>query len=283
MLVAKRLVLLGVEILVGGAFVALGSALQRPLQGLLELRDHARDVLGDELARDARAVRQALQHRGLDLRLGFFGERGDERRHDEGHEASEVIRVARLPLLRRGFAGAQNVRKRRHRGFAHVLVEVEVQERHHRLHGGSDVVVETLLELVHVAAQHVARGGFLLQRGRADRDPLVADGDDLNLVVLVLVVHGSVFQVGDPHVRLQPRGLQQGRHHHLQVRDEVRPEALAQPRPGLLHVRRRLVVVLEAPSLQAHERVHHFFGVLRETLLPDSHADQRDALHRLRA
>ena len=100
----------------------------------------------------------------------------------------------------------------------------------------------------------------------------MADGDHLHLVVLVLLLPGAVLQVGDLHVGLELRGLQQRGHHHLQVRDEVRAEALAQPRPGLLHVGSRLVVVLEAARLQTHEHVHHLFGVLGETLLPDGHA-----------
>ena len=43
----ERLVLLRVEVLVRGAFVALRSALQRRREGVLELLDHARDVLRD--------------------------------------------------------------------------------------------------------------------------------------------------------------------------------------------------------------------------------------------
>ena len=84
---------------------------------------------------------------------------------------------------------------------------------YHCFHGGLDVRKETFFQLVHVAAKHVTRGGFFFQHARSDRDALVPDGDHLDFVVLV-VVPGAVVDVGDLHVRFQPRRFQQTRHHH---------------------------------------------------------------------
>ena len=145
MLVRQRFHLLGVEVLGAGAFVPLRPSLQRALEGALELLDHGRDVLADVLTRDAGAIREGLEHSGLNLNLGFLAERLDQRRDDVPDELAEVRGVHRLAggcdalLQHRGFTRAEDVRQRRHRGFAHILVKVEIEQRHHRLHHGLEV------------------------------------------------------------------------------------------------------------------------------------------------
>mmetsp|Transcript_2920 Transcript_2920/g.11961 ORF Transcript_2920/g.11961 Transcript_2920/m.11961 type:complete len:798 (+) Transcript_2920:1014-3407(+) len=243
--------------------------------------------MADVLARDAGAVRQGLEHRGLDLNLGFLVERLDERGHDKADELAEISRVDRLALgrdalLQHGsLTRAEDVRERRHGSLAHVLVEVEIEERHHGLHHGLEVRQESILELVDVAAEHVARGSLLLQHGRSDGDAFVPHGDDLDVVLLLFL--SGVLRVRHLDVRLELSRLEQRRHDNLKVLDEIASQALAQPRPRLLHVRRRGVVVLEPASLQLHQEVHHLAGVGRESFLADSHAHERDALHSLGA
>mmetsp|Transcript_39781 Transcript_39781/g.99567 ORF Transcript_39781/g.99567 Transcript_39781/m.99567 type:complete len:389 (-) Transcript_39781:1692-2858(-) len=231
----------------------------------------------------AEALVEGLDHGTLDLRLRLLDDARDELLKDEGQQVVDEPRVAQPApeahhrrLCQLGHQG----RRRR----PDVLRVEEGEEGDHDSGDPLDVGEHSLLELRKVAHEHVARRRLLLERGRLDgkllgRPAVLALHDDgrdaLLLVVLVVVL------LGDLHVGLDVGALEEGRHHHREVGDEVVPERLGQAPPRLEQVARLGVVWVHGLALRRHELVHDVARVGDKDLLADREADERDALHRL--
>mmetsp|Transcript_7663 Transcript_7663/g.30737 ORF Transcript_7663/g.30737 Transcript_7663/m.30737 type:complete len:218 (+) Transcript_7663:1227-1880(+) len=164
-------------------------------------------------------------------------------------------------------------------------MEIKLERGNHGLQNLLQVGQNTVLELVDVAAQHVARGGFFFQSRRANGNSLVADFDLFVIVVFLFLLLAPVFivLVRDDDVRLQIGRLQQRLHHDFKIRDEFLAKALAQTRPGLKHVLHRWVVVFESARLETHQHIHDFTRILSEAGASNGHTDERNALHSLGA
>eukprot|EP00126_Sphaerothecum_destruens_P009140 Sdes_comp20438_c0_seq2m14597 len=272
---ALLVIVLGKSLL-QSVFTPFKAAVQLGLDGLGQA---CQQLVGHAIsAGNIHAMLNRLQKRSETLDIRLRVQRIDEILHNEAKHGGDILRGRSCCN-----GGMQKGGERGRSSDANAVVEVEAEKGNHDFDDGLHVGSKAFFELAHVADEHLAGGGFFLQRGGFDADFAVLNHHKFPALIKGGLARERVVLVHHHHVSLQLGRLQQRGHHNRQIRDKVLAENLADARPRGQHVRGLGIVVVEGAHLNLRENLHDCGRILHKVLLADSKPDQTGTLDRFAA